>query len=202
MCNIFGKLGVQGPHGPKYNGLRCQTCKYTNTKTNTTTQIHQVGLNTLGPQYTLGMAPLKSVGGKERMSHAVRGHALWGHIFVETCDIWDTDYNFYTYKPEFMIIFVNWAAFSIIAMFVFPCLTLGNNGSTYRVQEVQETLYPSKVSESLKNYDCLCDTWDIDLVDSEVLGRFSNCGLQLVTNGSFLLSASPSFSSSHLGIDL
>ena len=32
-----------------------QTCKYTNTKTNTSMQIHKVGLNTVGPQYTLGI---------------------------------------------------------------------------------------------------------------------------------------------------
>ena len=27
---------------------------------------------------------------------------------LETCDIWDTDYNSYNWEPEFMIIFVTW----------------------------------------------------------------------------------------------
>ena len=27
---------------------------------------------------------------------------------LETCDIWDTDYNFDNWEPEFMTIFVTW----------------------------------------------------------------------------------------------
>ena len=27
---------------------------------------------------------------------------------LETCDIWDTDYNFYKWEPEFVTIFVTW----------------------------------------------------------------------------------------------
>ena len=52
-CSVF--LESPGNKDPKDNGLRCQTCKYTNTKTNTSMQIHKVGLNTVGPQYTLGI---------------------------------------------------------------------------------------------------------------------------------------------------
>ena len=36
--------------------------------------------------------------------------AWWGDLTwpMRCCDIWDTDYNFYNWEPEFMTIFVIW----------------------------------------------------------------------------------------------